>query len=431
METEWIKCPRCAARVPSGSLFCEGCGTRMPTVQPAADEAPAGASVATRPAPRAPTVSGTAPFTLQVALPKALQVGRRSLVYVRFRALTDLYESVEFALRSGDAELSRRSCCKGRPGTMEHQVSLEVKPQTAGMARIELDVFCRVGLTDDVEIHTAAFQIDVDARQEASFSPTFNISQNQTADRAGDAHGGNINVNLGGLQLQPSDDPARYATDPSDLRPMDAEVQTSPARLTLQGDGCVLQLISDRSISFGRSRETTIPLRICKADGTVDRPANMGNISRFHFRIVCSERGCVLCDGGESPSAYGTRLDGESLPPGGALRLLPGHDLALGIGRSDVELKMNLRLFADAYDRPAGILLDRFDGARQRTCAVWRAVPLGDADTVEWNGSRWSLVTTTPGGSASAESRVLAVGTTVSVGGMSYTVHPFHPTYVD
>ena len=431
METEWIKCPRCAARVPSGSLFCEGCGTRMPAAQPAADEVPAGASVATQPAPRAPTVSGTAPFTLQVALPKALQVGRRSLVYVRFRALTDLYESVEFALRSGDVELARRSCCRGRPGTTEYEVSLEVKPQTAGMARIELDVVCRVGLSDDVEIHSAAFQIDVDARQDTSFCPTFNINQNQTSDRSGDTHGGNINVNFGGLQIQPADDPARYATSPSDFRPMDAEVQTSPARLTLQGDGCVLQLVSDRSISFGRNRETTIPLRICRADGTVDRPANKGNISRFHFRIVSTERDCQLCDGGEAPSAYGTRLNGERLPPGGAARLHPGHDLELGIGRADLELKMKLRFFADAYDRPAGILLDRFDGARQRTCAVWRTVPLGDADTVEWNGSRWSLVTTAPDGSASAETRVLAVGTKVSIGGMSYTVYPFHPTYVD
>ena len=431
MESEWVKCPRCAARVPSGSLFCEGCGTRMPAAQPVADESSAGASAATRPVPRAPSVAGSAPFTLQVALPKALQVGRRSLVYVRFRALTDLYESVEFALRSGDAELSRRSCCKGRPGTAEHQVSLEVKPQTAGMARIELDVVCRVGLADDVEIHTAAFQVDVDARQDASFSPTFNISQNQTADRAGDAHGGNINVNLGGLLIQPPDDPARYATSPSDFRPMDAEVQTSPARLTLQGDGCVLQLVSDRSISFGRSRETTIPLRICKADGAVDRPANMGNISRFHFRISCSERDCQLCDGGEAPSAYGTRLDGERLSPGGAVRLHPGRDLALGIGRTDSELKMKLRLFADAYDRPAGFLLDRFDGARQRTCAVWRAVPLDDAATVEWNGSRWSFVTTAPDGSATAETQVLAVGTKVTVGGAAYIVQPFHPTFVD
>ena len=62
---------------------------------------------------------------------------------------------------------------------------------------------------------------------------------------------------------------------------------------------------------------------------------------------------------------------------------------------------------------------------------VARAVPLDGANTVEWNGSRWSLVTTAPDGSVSAESRVLAGGTKVSVGGMSYTVHPFHPTYVD
>ena len=430
MGSEWIKCPRCAARVPLGSLFCEGCGTRMPPERQPSDDIPAGVPAgAAQPARREQGDPGRAPFTLHVALPKALQVGRRSLVYVRFRALADLYESVEFALRNGDVELSRCSCCQGRPQTVEHQVCLEVKPQTAGMARIELDAFCRVGLAEDVEIHTAAFQLDVDAKQETAFCPTFNINQTQTADRAGDTKGGNINVNLGGLQIQPVDDPARYTTAPADFKPVEMEVQTSPARLTLQGVGCVLQLLSDRVLSFGRSRENTIPLRKFRTDGTPDREAN-GCISRFHFRIESTDRDCHLCDGGKTPSSCGTRLEGERLSPGGSVRLRRGDGLALGIGREECELKMELGYFADAYDRPSGFRLDRLDGIRQRICAVWREVPIDEGTTVAWNGSRWSLVTRAPDG-ASVQSRVLAIGSTVSVGGSTYTVHPFHQTYVD
>ena len=376
--------------------------------------------------------SASAPFSLQVAMPKAMQVGRCSLVGVRFRAETEIYESVEFVLRDGESEFDRVPCCSGRPQTAEHRSVLKVKPKTAGMAYIELDVICRVGIAGDTEVHTAAVQVDVDAPRQSAFNPVFNINQTQSSDRAGDTHGGNINVNFGGLQIQPAEDASRCETAMSDFRPLATSVRRSPARLTLKGGGCVMQIVSDRRMSFGRNRENLIPLRVCGADGRVDRAANDENISRFHFRVECQGHECLILDGGsEAPSAYGTRVDGAQLAPHGERRLRPECDVLLGIGRPAIELKMKLRLFCDSCGRPSGLWLDRLDGARQRTYAVWRELPVGEGVKLVWNGSRWTLESETPSGAAAAAPCALAVGSFVSIGGRSYEILPFHQTHVD
>lgn len=416
-----MKCPYCSAPMPDGAGFCESCGRRMPELRP---EPSAGYSQGM------PSVS--APFSLRVALPEAMQVGRCSLVGVCFRAETEIYESVEFVLRNGDAEFDRVLCCSGRPQTVEHRSVLKVRPQTAGMAYIELDVICKVGVMGDAEVHTAAVQIDVDAPRQTAFNPVFNINQTQTSDRAGDTHGGNINVNFGGLQIQPAEDASRYETAMSDFRPLRTCVRRSPARLTLKGGGRVMQIVSDQRMSFGRNRENLIPLRICGADGRVDMAANEGNISRFHFRVECQGHECLIRDGGnEAPSAYGTRVDGSQLAPQGAQRLRPECDVMLGIGCPAIELKMKLRLFCDPYGRPSGLRLDRLDGARQRTCAVWRELPVDEGVKLVWNGCRWTLEPESASGAAAAAPCALAVGGRVSIGGMSYEILPFHQTHLD
>jgi hypothetical protein len=364
-----------------------------------------------------------------------MKVDRRSLVNVRFRAAADIYESVEFVLRNGSVELARRPCCYGRPQTCEHEVALEVRPKCCGAARIELDVVCRVGAADDVEVHTAALKIDVDAGGASSFCPTFNINQNLSSDRAGDTKGGNINVNLGGLKLNPEEDASRYET-PGTFSVLRTTQKTSPRRLTLKGEDGVVQLLSDDVVSFGRKEEdNTVPLRIFGPDGKMDPKANANNISRRHFRIERSENGCLVRDGGVArdatepavvvPSAYGTRVDGERLRPAGCAGVASGRDVSLCVGREDVELKMNLRFFRDGWNRPAGILLDRGDGARQRICVVWRKVPLSAGEAVSWNGTRWTLE------GAAIPQQPLAVGTSVSIDGRKYEILPFHKTHVN
>ena len=419
MDGEQPRCPNCYTAVNPGAAFCPGCGMRL-----GIEDARAAADAA-----------HTGPFSLSAALPAAMQVGRRSLVVVRFRTAEDIYESVEFVLRNGDTELCRRPCCAGRPMSVEHEVFLDVTPRNCGVARVELDAVCRIGPDGDEEVHTAALHIAVDDRAPSSFNPVINISQTQTSDRAGDTKGGDINVNLGGLKIAAEDSSSRYETDSTRFVPLEPRLRISPARLTLSGEGGVLQLVSDRTVTFGRSRDNTITLRICGADGSVLREETKTSISRYHFRLECSGNTCAIMDGGmppgstapsvPTPSSYGTRLDGSALPPAGSAVLAPGRDIALAVGRADAELQMNLRFWRDSWGRPEGVLAERRDGARQKICIVWREIPVSGSERILWNGSCWILAA----GPSSAVG--ISAGTAVSIGGNTFNVLPFHQTYLN
>ena len=447
MDGEMQVCPNCGAAIEPGDRFCPSCGTKVEecavqhtppalrATSPNLGEELRGSSPETGEVAagrRGMTSMTSAPFELSAALPEAMQVGRRSLVMVRFRAKEDIYEAVEFVLRNGEEELARRVCCPGRPLTSEHQVSLDVIPKTCGSARVALDVVCRVGTGCDVEVHTSILQIAVDdSGKSDAFNPIFNISQMQNSDRAGDSKGGDINVNLGGIKLHQELDSTRYET-PTSFTPIRTELRMSPARLTLNGGSSVLQLVSDDVVTFGRSRGNVIPLRAFGPDGILDEDASVG-ISRFHFRIGRTDRGLMIMDGGfpdgtasadgnAAPSAYGTRVEGAKLPPAGACKVASGRNVPFAVGRKDVELKMRLRAFCDRQGRSAGAIIDREDGARMRVCVAWRDVPLTDAETISWSGCRWSL---------NSDKTPLFVGAVISIGGASFEVQPFHHTHLN
>ena len=179
-------------------------------------------------------------------------------------------------------------------------------------------------------------------------------------------------------------------------------------------------------MTFGRNRDNLIPLRVCGADGHVDRPANECNLSRFHFRIERDGRDCVLKDGSESgPSSYGTRVNGDSLPPSGMKRFAAGRQYEVEAGRVEVALRMQVTPYCDSQGRAAGFVMNRLDGARQKVCAVWSEVPLGDGVSVSWNGRCWMLLDSMSG-------RIpITVGSKISIGGRSFDVQPFHQTHIN
>ena len=202
--------------------------------------------------------------------------------------------------------------------------------------------------------------------------------------------------------------------------------QQGPDRLTLTCGDEVLQLVSDSCVTFGRNRENLIPLRVCGDDGRVDSAANDGNLSRFHFSIERAGCDCVLRDGaGTTPSTYGTRVDGVPLRPLGAKSLASGRAVEIEAGRSGVALKMRVVSHRDSLGQAAGFVLDRLDGARQRICAVWSAVPLDDGTGISWDGRCWTLHTRFSG------QVPLCVGAKVAIGGRLFDVQPFHPTHLN
>ncbi len=453
-----MKCPNpmCKAELKPGAKFCQLCGRRIENetaqehVFPEVDATERAIPELVVPKPVPPVVDGRGsvhpkpPFTLAVAMPKAMQVGRRSNVELKFCAASDIYESVEFILRCGADEIGRAKCCNGgRPGTFAHTVILPVTPKTPGDARLELCVSCCVKAREmgseggkPVEIlpayfetHVAELRVMVDDRAASSFNPVFNISQNQTSDRAGDTSG-NINLNFGGLQIAPQTDPERYKVPSGEFVPLDARLAASPVRLTLKCGDEVVQLLSDESISFGRKRTTAVPIRICGSDGHVDKALNENTlhecyISRYHFTLERTGSECTVRDGAcGSHSSTGTRVDGIPIASGGAVRLKPGRDISIEAGCEGHALGMRIMFHCDSLGRAAGFVLTRLDGARQKVCAVWREVPFGDYCRISWNGSCWAAVLAGDGVVP------LAVGSKVSIGGRQYDVLAFHQTHV-
>ena len=374
-----------------------------------------------------------------------------SAVNIRFQAKHDIYEKVDLVLRHGTCEIVREECCRGRPGVEEHLVSLSMTPKACGELRLALDVVCcvtkpdtmKTGTNEGMEIlpayfetHTAAMSIVVDDKRSNTYSPTINIAkieQSQTSSGASDPQGGTINVTVESPKFQPEDDSARYKMSTCYL-PLRTELCMSPARLTLKCDNEVLQLVSDGQVTFGRSRDNTIPTRVFGADGRIDDSLNYrivnGEkaffISRHHFTIEHSGADCIVCDV-KIGTACGvkTRVDSFPLPQCGYVRLVPERVTILDVGCNGPALKMHVTFHRDEWGRAAGFMLDRLDGARQRVCAVWRDMPLEGGASISWNGSLWRL------SADKVSQHSLVVGTTVSIGGRSFDVQPFHQTHLD
>lgn len=341
---------------------------------------------------------------------------------IRFRAHEDIYESVVFVLRVGDREIARAECCSGRPLALEHRVTIPVTPQVHGSARLVLDVVCAFEDVEDCEVHRAELDASVDAAASGSFNPVIQNYFNQNVDRASDAKA-NVALNIENIKL-PETDPSRYIT-PSVFVDLSPTLVKSPARLTLKSDGMVLQLVSDSSVSFGRSGTNTIALRICQADGVVNAKLS-GWISRSHFFIERSGGECHIMDGDRNgnKSANGTTFDGMKIPPGKAVRIPSGQDGIIEIGGADAILKMSVRSYKDAMGRVKGFILDRCDGARVRLFAVWKDVPFGDGASILWSGSRWTVL-----GSDGAVTP-LGIGARIAVSGQSYLIMPFRQVCV-
>ena len=447
-----MKCPNpaCGATLSEGDAVCWACGGDIaapaapaPAFAPASEDSTSGCdgdgptgegAIADR---LTEDVSDGRPFMLSVALPQAMQVGRRSSVKVRFKAVGDIYESVRFVLCRGGEALAEAECsCGGRPLAESHEADLSVMPRTPGEASLKLRVVCGVAGAGGGETEiweTADFPLYVEEADKgpAAFSPVFNISQSQTADRAGDSRGGAINVNVNGADLRAASasssvDASRYSADRRSFKSQAPKLVASPSRLTLRAeDGAVLQLLSDCKVVFGRSSATDVPLRICAPGGAVDRAANIGNISRFHFSVACDGRDCRVSDGdGSTPSTYGTRIDGRGLGPGGSCRLPPGRTALLGAGRPGRELALRVVFCLDGAGRPAGFEAVRCDGARQRILCVWRGMPAGGGASVSWTGKAWIAAR---GGGVRFP---LAVGSHVALGGAKYVVCPYVKTHL-
>lgn len=208
------------------------------------------------------------------------------------------------------------------------------------------------------------------------------------------------------------------------------EIPKGPHRLTLTHGDEVWQLLSDETVTFGRSTQTTVPLRICGGDGRVDLDLNQRNqqafLSSCQFTLERSGNQCVLRDGADGGKASnGVRVDGQEVPSHGTVNLPAGRVADMNVGFEGHGLGLRVRFHRDAQGDASGVVLDRLDGARQRVFVVWRELPIGGGESLTWDGERWYL-------SRNGSTAVipLAVGSTVSIGGKAFAVQPFHKTHL-
>ena len=431
-------CPRCHAAVDAEALFCpNGCG-RLPDALPARDQEPdSPAPASERPDP-APVPQG---LRVECAKPDAswynLSLKQASRATLRFRLSADEGQYAEIA------ELAVK--ISGKTVLQERKLPCNCKklafwvPDMAGEDSLSVSVACKRHDGGLDEYGTAdELQLLVDAVLE---NGTVNVQLGNnsicnSSDRAGDSSVViKPEINIENVQFDPN--ASRYRTDTGRYSPVKMEFvgRTAPPPaapppppsapcVTLRDGEKVLQLTSLNILCFGKEREKNdYALRVYDASGIYNRRESRA-ISRRHFRIVCSERGCFLED---LKSTYGTSLDGV------AARcrlswLSPGEPHAVRLcerARSGGVLTLMVRVFSGGV-KPAGMTIDRDDGACQRILATWDSsgVPVDDCgNRVAWDDGRFVVR------SSDGKTSFLSVGSYVRIGSRTYVVEDFNQPF--
>lgn len=200
-----------------------------------------------------------------------------------------------------------------------------------------------------------------------------------------------------------------------------------PSRLTLvDPEGFAVHVFSDRELSFGRSRDNDVVLRVFGSDGLADKNLS-GALSRFHFRIRYNDLDCQLIDGGPvrdsatraaentrsfKPSS-GTAVSGHALVPCGFRSLGSGetYTIDLAPGADGAILSLEARASKCPGRRrevcgrrcplaaTASLLLKRLDAVREAYLATWRCASLEDVFPdlkgyyIVWDGDRFVVET--------------------------------------
>ena len=200
-----------------------------------------------------------------------------------------------------------------------------------------------------------------------------------------------------------------------------------PSRLTLvDPEGFEVHVFSDRELSFGRSRDNDVVLRVFGSDGFIDKILS-GALSRFHFRIRYNDLDCQLIDGGPvrdsakratenarsfKPSS-GTVVSGHALAPCGFHSLGSGDtyriDLAPGAAGAILSLEAHAAKCPGRHREVCGrrcpraatasLLLKRLDTVREAYLATWKCASLEDVFPglqgyyIVWDGDRFVVET--------------------------------------
>ncbi len=371
------------------------------------------------------------PVVLEGCLPEFCIVGHAASLKFRVRASQgSIGEKTRLELRQDDKLLARSLEGTVRPGgTM---LAINFTPQAAGdiAVRLVLDLECSEGERDAEVYETDPFDIVVREREDGrkAGNVTLNVTNHVNVDRAGDARIEGLPSNFfdalknangsGADAMRPG-----YGDRPQEFRPFTLHAHRLPSRYTLCGaEGLELQILSSRAISFGRSRENDVALRVFNPQGRLDQDLSRA-ISRKHFVVSYDEGKCRIFDCG---SSCGTSLSGEDLRGSESLEVEHEYDITVAPRANGGVLALKARpgKCPEGHENVCGgagfrrtsvssLLITRTDGAEKKEAylAVWKCASLGDVMPglegyfIHWDGTRF-IVETPDGGKVPLRSNV-------------------------
>lgn len=367
-----------------------------------------------------PADENEAPLDVLAKIPKNVIEGFTFPFLFRVRSQQNVcFEKMQISLCDGEQELAASSIdnvCRPHGVT---DLSFNVKPSRVGNVSVKLVLKCRREYTEDFEVYSSMpFTVAVfpsDTQFDRNSSVVVNITNEYkdiTVDRAGDAHFGGTATDIESAVKSASSatEISRIIEEftensPYILYPFKAVAL--PTCLTLLApDGFRLHLLTGKSLLFGRrKKECDITLRSLNNDGSRD-DLRSNCISRVHFRIDYDGTQCRILDGSlpvdeeghliagarVKSSTFGTACNGTLLPPGGAVSIIPGKDVEIGVAPNGGSYALTLkasayrcspecRSFCGRHCSQAftsSMLIHRNDYNCEAYLVIWRCAHLGE-----------------------------------------------------
>ena len=334
---------------------------------------------------------------LEFSAPDRLREGMKAVLLFHVRIAPPDAGSFQLSVEGlGSEPASLRKRCGD--GLADEDIPLNVRPSEAGCiaATVRLEIFRAESSEPEVWESPLLLAVAPSAAHASPF--TINIhNEGDLAEISLDALAG-LSEGGGGDPLRALDNPRRFAPV-AGLR-----LVSSPTRLTLRFGGRRLHLVARTPAWFGRqserpekgrTRDNAIALRCATADGSLDASSTC-YLSRTCFLVerdgdrcrvregapARDEKGNVLPGGVISPSGCGVAVDGERLPPRGAISLAAGeeHAVSAAPGAPGGGLALHLLALpaADAPSACSGALLRRADALPESYLVLWAEADCGE-----------------------------------------------------
>lgn len=360
-----------------------------------------------------------APIEVLAKIPKTVIEGFTFPFLFKIRSQQDVcFEKMQISLYDGEREISASSIdnvCRPFGVT---DLSFNVKPSRVGNVSVKLVLKCRREYADDFEIYSstpftvAVFPSDTQFDRSSVVVNITNEYKDITVDRAGDARfgGSPLDIESAVKSASSANDFSKIIerfTENSPYVIYPFKAVALPTCLTLLApDGFRLHLLTGKSLLFGRrKKECDVTLRSLNSDGSRD-DLRSNYISRVHFRVNYDGTQCRVLDGSlpvdeyghliagahVKSSTFGTACNGTILPSSGAVSIIPGNDVEIGVapncGSAVLTLKASAfrcssecRSFCGRHCSQAitsSLLLQRNDYNCEAYLAVWRCAHLGE-----------------------------------------------------